>query len=257
MKYSKKLLAAVLAVFMILAVLPVSALAQSPSSGSRLEKLIYITVALQGKFQKGKDGTLMAEVPVVVRDSDGDNSISVKEALEQVHNRYCPNGFAVKSEKCGPVISKLWNQPVDNADFYVNNEKGFALRDKLDFYDSLYVFSEKSAVDTYTYFNKTEDQAVTFREYDVQLLSQSYDDSGKVISVPVSNAELYTVRPDGTWKDLHEKTDADGNASLIFREAGDIILTAQPPQKNMVSPVLKLKVANGILSMVLGQNSTR
>lgn len=254
MKYSRKLLSAVLAVLMIMTVLPVSALAENRNSVSQREALIYITVALQGNFQKGNDGTLMAEVPVVVRDTDGNNAVTVKEALEQVHSRYCPNGFGVKNEKCGPVISRLWNHPVENADFYVNNEKGFALRDKLNFYDSLYVFSEKSAVDTYTYFNKTDDQAVTYREYDVQLLSQDYDDSGKPISVPIANAELYAVRSDGTWKDLHVKTDEEGNAALIFREAGDVILTAKPPQKNMVSPVLKLKVANGILSMVLGKN---
>lgn len=253
MKQVQKLLAAVLAVLLFVTVVPLSALAATESNSSRKEVLVNITVALEGAFQKGNDGTLMVEVPLVVSDSNGDGAITVKEALEQVHLKYCPKGFSVKKEKDGPVISKLWNHKVVNSGFYVNNHKGLSLQESLNFYDSLYVFSEKSAVDTYTYFDKNDDQAASFREYPVQLYREAYNSKGKVIALPLENAELYQVKEDGSLKDLHVKTDKEGKATLIFREAGDVILTAKPPMKDVVSPVLKVKVANGILSMVLGQ----
>lgn len=253
MKKIRRILSALLALMMTLTVLPVSGLAEPQSSGGRKEILVYVTIANQGNFQRGADGTLMAEVPVVVQDTDGDGKVSVQETLEQVHRKYCPNGFAVTSAKCGPVISRLWNQKVVNTGFYINNQRGFALRDELNFYDSLYVFSEKSASDTFTYFAKSDDQAVCLREYHVQLLSEAYAEDGKVLAIPVENAELYQVRNDGSLKDLHVKTDKEGKAGLIFREPGDFVLTAKAPQKNSVSPVLKVKVARGMLSLVLGE----
>lgn len=253
MKKTRRILSALLALMMVLAVLPVNGLAESMSSTERREILVYVTIADQGRFQKGADGTLMTEVPVVVQDTNRDGKVSVQETLEQVHQKYCPNGFAAASAKCGPVISKLWGHNVVNSGFYINNHRGFALRDELNFYDSLYVFREKSASDTFTYFAKSDDQAVCLREYHVQLLSEAYAEDGKVLAIPVENAELYQVRNDGSLKDLHVKTDKEGKASLIFREPGDVILTAKAPQKNSVSPVLKVKVARGMLSLVLGE----
>ncbi len=226
-----------------------------PKKVTQLQMPITVTVSLKGQFQRGADNTLMVRVPFVVKDADGNKKITVKEALTQLHAKYCPGGFSTRAEKCGPVIDKLWGKKAVDAQFRVNDKLGFALRDTLDFYDDLYVYTPVKAYSyDYAYFSDPEEHTVIYRDYNVTLLKKTNNDSGKEVSVPVKGAQLYEIRKNGTLVDLGVKTDEEGRATLHFNRAGSYLITAKSKDETYILPTWKVNVYPGLISFVLDGN---
>lgn len=226
---------------------------KAPQKLNSDEIIVYVTVAVRGTIARTDDETLMVQVPLIVKDTDQNGVFTVEEALTQLHEKYCPGGFSTHPEKCGPVIDCLWGVKENNKDFYINNEKGFALRDELHFYDQLYAFSYvENWKDPYLFFEKSDDSTVLFRDYTVRLYRA--DPVDKTKKVPVANAKLYRYNQKGNLVSLNAVTDQNGEATFFFDKRGDYLLTARVDGEIIVPPVMTLHVAGGILSMIINPN---
>lgn len=255
MKLRQKWISVFLALLFVCSTFGFSTAAYAAETGPQKDMVIYVTVVIDQNFQTAGDKKAMTRRPVVVRDEDGDGKVTVLEALEQVHEKYCPGGLMTRSEKCGPVLSRLWGKDVQSSGFYVNNDRGFALRDTLDFYDDLYVYGSSGInEDRYAYFAQKDAQTVCLREYHIQLFQKVPDENGRLQEEPLKNAEIYSLSPYGEETDTQYHTDQNGEVDLIFTRSGDYFLTAKTKDGQTLPPIARITVSNGMLSYFLGDD---
>ena len=111
----KRLLSLLLALTMALSLATTGAWAAGQDSIR-----VTVTIANQGAIAVGKNGTLMAQVPVTVTDRNGDGKFTYDEAMAAAHKAYYEKGeagFAMKGNSC----EMLWGNETTSLGFYRNN----------------------------------------------------------------------------------------------------------------------------------------
>ena len=191
---------------------------------------VYVTVSNQGVLAKTQSGEIMRNKPVTVTDINQDGYLTYDEALSAAHDAYCPGGFSVS----GGAATKLWGvEQTTNYLFFKNDvalTMGITVTDSSTVAegDKLYASVNKDNVywsDWYTFFDKTERTVDPDTDFTLNL--QGYLGMGRGSTPEAVGGVSVGIWKDGTFEAIEGKvTDASGNVTLSFPEAGIYYVTA-------------------------------
>lgn len=193
-----------------------------------------------------KEGKIAVAVePVAVIDIDGDNALTINDALYAAHEQFYEGGaaagYATEMTKWGLSLMKLWGEANGGSYGYlVNNTFAWSLTDPVSRgdYVAAFVYTDTEEYsDQYSYFEYESMEVIHTSTGDFTLMKKFYDEDGNEVSLPVEGAEL-TVdgEPTGVF------TDADGNASYTFTTKGDYLVSAVAEDQLIIPPVCMVRV---------------
>ena len=203
---------------------------------------VTVTMVDKGEIAVGKDEnkTLMAEVPVHAVDLDGDGKVSLDETLVAVHEKYCPDGYAVSSG----WVTKIWGVSGANTGFFRNNKLTTGVTDEIvENQDQITAFIYVDSVkfsDRYGYFDQSTVTATVNKDVTLSLSGTGYNDEWQTVTEPYAGATLGTVAADGTFTAIpNALTDENGKVTFSFDKAGIYLVSARAAKdgKPLVSPV--------------------
>ena len=124
---------------------------------------VHMTIGIRGSLAKAKDGSVMAEREVTVKDLNSDGILTYDEALTAVHDEYYEGGSAGyetgKAEDTGSLyIGKLWGISEDAYGWWKDDELCTDLEEAVHTGDELTAFVYKDIEkrsDSYTKFART------------------------------------------------------------------------------------------------------
>ena len=235
---SIKLLALLLAVLISLSLLPISAMAAD-------EITVYMNVSLQGELARGRDGSLMAGIPVTLKG----NSPTVHDAIAALHDAHYQGGaqagYAVSESPYGGMgMDKLWGETDGVGGFYINGKMPWDTVDAAalshgDVVDVIIYRPDWS--DAYASFDKTGLTVAPGAQLDLTLFLDSYDAESSLSKEPLPGASIWAGTDE--LSDTGLVTDAQGRVSLSFSEPGTYIITARS-EKAITAPVCIVKVSS-------------
>lgn len=230
----KRLLSLMLALSMALSLATTGAWAAGQDSIR-----VTVTIANQGAIAVGKNDTLMAQVPVTVTDRNGDGKFTYDEAMAAAHKAYYEKGeagFAMKGNSC----EMLWGNETTSLGFYRNNTMtGYINGESVEDNDDLTAFvyqDQKNWSDQYCFFDQTTVTVKSGESLTINLKGVGFDESWNTVSSPVEQAEL-GVYHGGTFRTRNVSTDANGNGTISFYNAGTYVLSAKKDGAYLVPPV--------------------
>lgn len=237
----KKLFSVMLAFLMITGCISITAFAEDVSA------TVYVSISNKGQL-------VAAQTKVTVTDIDGDNALTVNDALYAAHEAAysggAKEGYSYYIHKdYGLSVSKLWGDTSGNFGYYINNSSCWSLADPIKSGDYLnaFVYSDsKYYSDKYCFFNSFTVTADTDSDIELILNSAGYDESWNPVTLPVVNAEI-TV--DG--KVTGVKTDVNGKATIKIGSAGNHIISAVSESETLVPPVCTAQINGGIIESVI------
>lgn len=232
----KKLLALILA----LALLPCAALAEA-TTDAPAQAEVYVSIT------DGEGALVLACLPVIVTDADGDGALTIHDALAAAHAAHHPEGaeaFSTAKTEFGLSMVKLWG--VDNGGSYgycLNDASAWSLADPVKDGDHVKAYAYTDLIawsDTYCYFDAPMMTAAAGEEIPLTLSAAGYDEMWNPVTLPVEGADI-TVN--GKAADVI--TDAQGRAVLTFAEPGVYVVSAVSQHQTLVAPVCVITVTEG------------
>lgn len=216
----KKILTLLLAVLTVL-LCTVSVFATGETAPAKADVFVSIS--------DDKGEIVLANVPVVVKDKDGDGVLTVNDALIAAHEEYCKNGYAYSTVYGAAEITKLWN--IENADYgcILNGASAWSLVDFIADEDYIHAFVYTDKVfgsDAISYFTKSTGEFKNGKET-MKLFAYSYTEDGNLLSRPVAGA-IITVN----GKETSIKTAENGEFTITLADL-------EMDQKNIVSAKTK------------------
>ena len=125
------------------------------------DAVIHMTVSVAGEFAKDKDGALMVDRDVTVKDIDKNGILTCDEALIAAHDEYYNGGaiagYATADGTYGKYISKFWGDASGAFGYWLNDNSCMGLSDevKADDYFSAFVYKDKKDFsDAYVKFDQ-------------------------------------------------------------------------------------------------------
>ena len=217
------------------------------TSAADASATVYVSIANKGKL-------VAAQTKVNVIDIDGDNTLTVNDALYAAHKAAYPGGanqgYSYYTHKdYGLSIGMLWGDKSGNFGYYINNSSCWSLADPVKNGDYLnaFVYSDgKYFSDKYSFFDSFAVTSAAKSEIKLTLSSAGYDANWNPVTLPVANAEI-TV--DGVKTGV--KTDANGKAAIQINEAGKHIVSAVCASETLVPPVCTVQINSGIAATLL------
>ncbi len=237
----KKLFSVMLVFLMTVGCLSIPTFADNGSA------TVYVTVSDKGQLAA-------AQVEVTVTDIDGDNALTVNDALYAVHEASYSGGakegynYYIHKDY-GLSLGKLWGDASGNFGYYINNSSCWSLADPVKNGDCLnaFVYSDgKTFSDKYCFFDDYTVTADAKSDIELTLSYAGYDANWNPVTLPVANAEI-TV--DG--KKTGVKTDANGKATIQIADAGEHIISAVSATDTIVPPVCTAQISGGIFASVI------
>ena len=237
----KKLLSVMLAFLMVMGCMSITSFADNNSA------TVYVSIANKGQL-------VAAQAKVTVTDIDGDNTLTVNDALYAAHESVYPGGASTGysyyiHKDYGLSLGKLWGDSSGNFGYYINNSSCWSLADPIKNGDCLYAFvysDGKYYSDKYCFFNNNTVTANKNSAIELTLNGAGYDANWNPVTLPVPNAEI-TV--DG--KATCVKTDANGKATIQISTSGTHIISAVSASETLVPPVCTAQINGGIFASVL------
>ena len=252
----KRLLSLLLALTMALSLATTGAWAADQDSIQ-----VTVTIANQGAIAVGKNNTLMAQVPVTVTDRNGDGKFTYDEAMVAAHEAYYvegKDGFELNASS--GWVTKLWGDE-GSSSYYQNNASFSELVNAQPIENgddlSAFVFSDDSGYsDKYSFFDQSTVSVKTGEKLTLNLQGMGYDSEWNLVAAPAGNAALITVDKEGAFHELNVTTDANGNASLSFGQAGTYVVSAYGNDDILVPPVCTVTVTDTTPSKDLTKEAT-
>lgn len=183
---------------------------------------------------------VMTYAPVPLTDADGDDALTICDALMAAHTAYHPDGaeaFLAEDTEWGKSMYRLWG--VENGGSYgycVNDASAVSLVDPVKAGDHVkaYAFTDLTNFsDTYSYFNAPVAAAAVNTEITLTLSAAGYDEVWNPVTYAVQGAFLIV---DGEVYD-DVVTDTEGQFVLTFPEAGVYTISAVSNDLTLVPPV--------------------
>lgn len=226
------------------------------------DAVVHMTVSVAGDLATAKDGTLMADRDVTVKDIDKNGVLTYDEALIAAHDEYYNGGAvagyaSVDDEKYGKFITKLWGDESGNFGYWRNDSLCFNLSDevKADDYLTAFVYKDEKCTDAYTKFAKKAYKTMAGSSVTIQEYKASYDRHYNVV-FDTSNKENLRVY-DSNFKLISEdnysiyrgysssSTDIWYHYNITFNK--DIsgvfyVVTASTEEQSVVPAVTKVTV---------------
>ena len=228
----KKLIAVVL---VVLTVFSVSMLfAAADENGTKV--LVTIT---------DKDGKLaLAAQEVQVTDIDGDNALTINDALYNAHEQFydggAADGYGTLMTQYGLSLTKLWGHANKfNYGYMVNDVSAWSLTDPVKEGDYIaaynYVDSENTS-DRYSYFDRVSEKKLP-GEITLTLKKLDYDQEWNTLILPIEGA---VITVDG--EPIQAVTDEDGNVTFTITALGKHLVSATCADALIVPPVYRVEI---------------
>ena len=122
---------------------------------------VNVSIAKDGDFVTGKDGTRIAYTPVTITDVNGNESYDIDDVLYATHELYydegVESGYSSQNTEYGLSLIKLWGDDSGAFGYYKDNQSAMSLADSVTDGSNIYAFiyqDKTSWSDTYTYFEK-------------------------------------------------------------------------------------------------------
>lgn len=221
LKKGIKSFAAVLIVFtMLVSLLPAGVIATDSIT-------VYVSVARNGEFINGKNGVMMAYVPITVNSQEP----TIDDVFTALHEAYYEDGisgYEITEMEWGASITKFWGVDSSSVSYYNNNQYAMGLTDRVEDGAHLVFWfyqDTKYWTDTYTFFDRTTAAVAAGDTLSLNLKKEG--------SSPLPNA---VITVDGV--EVQDAiTDSDGNVSLTFEEGGTYTVSAKSSDSYIVPPV--------------------
>ena len=190
---------------------------------------VTFTVSNQGVLAAAKDGSIMANKSVTVKDIDKDGVLSYDEALTAAHEKYCASG-AEGYVAPGGWVAKLWGNESTNNLFFKNGAAtAIVTEEAVAEGDALYVSVNKDNTyyaDWYTAFDVQKETLRTNTPLSLTLKgAQGMSYQADAVKA-VSGVEIGTWE-DGVFKKIEGKTTNEkGEVELTFNKPGTYYVTA-------------------------------
>ena len=200
----------------------------------------------------------LACAEVTVTDKDGDNALTVYDALYCAHEQYCKDGadgFGATATDYGLSMTKLWgNANGYGFGYYVNDAAAWSLTDPIAAgdYIAAFVYTDTEFFsDAYSFFDvkATEtdaDKAVALTLSKLAWVASPTDAdpyAGSMEQFPVADAAILLNGKETEWK-----TDAEGKVSVAFDEAGTHIVSAKAAEGIIVPPACIVEVTPSVIA---------
>lgn len=189
---------------------------------------VNVSIAEDGSFVTGKDGTDIAHKSITVSDLDENDSYTVDEVLYAAHRQYYDGGaaagYASAQTAYGLSLVKLWGDDSGAFGYYINNHSAASLADTVADGDSVYAFIYQDKIgwsDAYAYFDSNIIYATKGQPLSVKLNKLGYDNNWNTVILPASDAVI-TINANST----QYKTNSDGIAEITFENTGVYLLSA-------------------------------
>ncbi len=193
-------------------------------------------------------GTLaVVQEQVTVTDLDGDNALTVNDALYAVHEACYAGGVAGYSTyegEYGVSLVMLWGNDSGNFGYCVNNASCRSLADAVSEGDfvTAYIYADSTSYsDMYTFFDRNSLSAAAGETLTLTLSGAGYDADWNPIIIPVAGAEL-TVNGEKTGV----LTDGEGKAQLQIAEGGSYVISAVSETQTLVPPVCTADISAAV-----------
>lgn len=247
----KKSISIALAAMMLIGALGLTATAQEASS---LSTEVYVTIADQGSLA-------VTQEKITVTDADGDHALTLNDALFCAHEEKYPGGasagYASAVSEYGLGLTKLWGDESGSYGYYINNASAWSLADPITDGDYVYAFVYADGTgwsDAYSYFDENTVAVQAGEELTLTLSRLGYDASWNTVVLPVEGATI-TVNGAST----KYKTDAQGKVTVVFEQAGEVVISALGEGITLVPAVAVVSVTQSapstgddtVLSLVL------
>ena len=215
--------------------LSASALDEAPTT-------VFVTIVT---VEENSAKLVLAQKQVTVTDIDGDETLTVNDALYAAHDANYTGGaaagYASSQTQYGLSLDKLWG--VANGGSYgycVNNVSAMSLADPIQSgdYITAYVYAY-GVCDTYAYFDVNTVTGDQWTKVELTLGAVTYDPvTWEPVVEPVAYADLVI---DGAVSDY--KTNILGKVTLTLEDAGIHVVSARKTGMGLVSPVCVTNVA--------------
>ncbi len=237
----KKLFSVMLAFIMVMGCIGITA------SAYEVCATVYVSIANKGQL-------VAAQTKVTVIDIDGDNALTVNDALYAVHEATysggAKEGYGYYTHKdYGLSIGKLWGDTSGNFGYYINNSSCWSLADPVkdgDYLNAFVYADGKFFSDKYCFFDSYTVAADAKADIELTLKCAGYDENWNPVTLPVADAEI-TV--DGVKTGV--KTDANGKATIQISGAGEHIISAVSSTETLVPPVCTAQINGGFFASVI------
>ena len=219
----KRCISFLLTLCMLLVMMQVSVFAAATDSIT-----VNVSIAQNGAFVTGKEGTRLAYTPVTITDVNDNESYDIDDVLYATHELYydegAASGYASQNTGYGLSLNKLWGDDSGAFGYYKDNQAAMSLADPVTDGSNIYAFiyqDKTSWSDTYTYFEKAALSVETGKPLSVQLNKSVYDDNWNPVELPVKNATI-TINGEETEYITNDK----GIAEIVFDSVGSYTLSA-------------------------------
>lgn len=187
----------------------------------------------------------VVQKPLNVKDTDGDGTVSVNEALTAAHDAFYDGGaaagYAAEESAWGLSVKTLWGDTNGGSYMYaINNAFANSLADPLKDGDFLYAYAmadTETYSDLYTFFDKSEVTAETGEAFTLTLSALTFDASFTPVTVPVEGA---VITADGEKTAF--VTDADGKVTVTLDREGSVLLSAVSDSQVLVPAAVKAQI---------------
>ena len=198
---------------------------------------VTFTVSNKGVLAAAKDGSIMVNKSVTVKDIDKDGVLSYDEALTAAHEKYCASG-AEGYVAPGGWVAKLWGNESTNNLFFKNGAAtAIVTEEAVAEGDALYVSVNKDNTyyaDWYTEFDVQKETLRTNTPLSLTLKgAQGMSYQADAVKA-VSGVEIGTWE-DGVFQKIEGKTTNEkGEVELTFNKPGTYYVTASGTVKDTV-----------------------
>ncbi|MBE7037119.1 MAG: hypothetical protein E7403_07485, partial [Ruminococcaceae bacterium] len=218
----KRMIAMLVLVMLLLSAFPVMATEEAEGVS------VYVTVSVEGTIAESKSGETMACVPVELQ---GKEQYTLDDVFTALHAEYYTDGvegYASVIGEWGLSIDKLWGDTSKKYGYQVNGGAeavsglGFVVKEG-DYIDACIYENFYPDTEGYAAFDKMTTKVETGEAFDITLTYVSgYDENWNMVISPCDGA-IITVN--GIETDV--VTDENGQATVIFEEAGSFVISAK------------------------------
>ena len=217
----------------------------TPTDAARINAVVTIC--------DGSAFPALACADVTVTDQDGDDALTVYDALYCTHEQYCKDGaegFGTAVTDYGVSLTKLWGKENGYGfGYYVNDAAAWSLTDpvKDGDYIAAFVYTDTQYYsDAYSFFDVKATQTDADKAVELTLSKLAWVASptdadpyaGSMEQVPVADATLLIDGAETAFT-----SDENGKATVTIGEAGDHIVSAKAAEGVIVPPACKVSVA--------------
>lgn len=191
---------------------------------------VTFTVSNKGVLAAAKDGSIMANKSVTVKDIDKDGVLSYDEALTAAHEKYYASGAEGYSVTSKGWVTKFWGDESGNNLFFKNGSlTGIVTGEAVAEGDALYASVNRDNTnwaDWYTAFDVQKKSVAINTEFSLILKgAQGMEYKPNAVNA-VSGVEIGTWE-DGAFQKIDGKTtDENGVVELTFNKPGTYYVTA-------------------------------